>query len=155
MFLSACAKVGLEALTPRLASANLASPAGRYSRAPTLIAPGAIVHATKQARGIEMATTRCIGSTTRLRSTWTGPAPTRPKPLLRMHRAEIGQHHHISGKYLAAYASEMAGERCTRRRRVRRCRVLSDGCGRGIGSNRKYRRARKSSLDLDRRVQEG
>ena len=33
----------------------------------------------------------------------------------RMRRAEIGQHHHISGKYLSAYASEMAWKEDNRR----------------------------------------
>lgn len=33
----------------------------------------------------------------------------------RMRRAEIGQHHHISGKYLAAYANEMAWKEDNRR----------------------------------------
>ncbi len=33
----------------------------------------------------------------------------------RMRRAEIGQHHHISGKYLAAYAGEMAWKEDNRR----------------------------------------
>ncbi|HEV7267612.1 MAG TPA: IS1595 family transposase [Falsiroseomonas sp.] len=34
----------------------------------------------------------------------------------RLRRAEMGQHHHISGKYLAAYAVEMAWREDTRRR---------------------------------------
>ncbi len=34
----------------------------------------------------------------------------------RLRRAEVGQHHHISGKYLAAYAVEMAWREDTRRR---------------------------------------
>ena len=33
----------------------------------------------------------------------------------RLRRAELGQHHHISGKYLAAYAGEMAWREDTRR----------------------------------------
>ena len=33
----------------------------------------------------------------------------------RLRRAELGQHHHISGKYLAAYAVEMAWREDTRR----------------------------------------
>ena len=33
----------------------------------------------------------------------------------RMRRAEIGQHHHISGKYLGAYAGEMAWKEDNRR----------------------------------------
>ena len=34
----------------------------------------------------------------------------------RLRRAEWGQHHHISGKYLGAYAREMAWREDTRRR---------------------------------------
>jgi hypothetical protein len=33
----------------------------------------------------------------------------------RMRRAELGQHHHISGKYLLAYACEMAWKEDNRR----------------------------------------
>jgi len=33
----------------------------------------------------------------------------------RLRRAELGQHHHISGKYLAAYAVEMAWREDNRR----------------------------------------
>jgi hypothetical protein len=33
----------------------------------------------------------------------------------RLRRAELGQHHHISGRYLAAYANEMAWREDTRR----------------------------------------
>jgi len=33
----------------------------------------------------------------------------------RLRRAELGQHHHISGKYLAAYAVEMAWREDSRR----------------------------------------
>ena len=33
----------------------------------------------------------------------------------RMRRAELGQHHHISGKYLGAYAGEMAWKEDKRR----------------------------------------
>jgi hypothetical protein len=33
----------------------------------------------------------------------------------RLRRAEIGQHHHISGKYLGAYAGEMAWKEDNRR----------------------------------------
>ncbi len=33
----------------------------------------------------------------------------------RLRRAEIGQHHHVSGKYLAAYAVEMAWREDNRR----------------------------------------
>jgi hypothetical protein len=34
----------------------------------------------------------------------------------RLRRAELGQHHHISGKYLPAYAIEMAWREDNRRR---------------------------------------
>ena len=34
----------------------------------------------------------------------------------RLWRAEVGQHHHISGRYLHAYAGEMAWSEDTRRR---------------------------------------
>jgi ISXO2-like transposase domain len=42
----------------------------------------------------------------------------------RLRRAEIGQHHHISGKYLGAYADEVAWKEDTRAVRMGCCTRL-------------------------------
>ena len=39
----------------------------------------------------------------------------------RLRRAELGQHHHVSGKYLAAYACEMAWRETTGGRTMADC----------------------------------
>ncbi len=44
-----------------------------------------------------------------------GLAPMAESFFSRLRRAEIGAHHHISGRYLAAYASEMAWREDNRR----------------------------------------
>jgi hypothetical protein len=50
-------------------------------------------------------TMRGAGSTIPSPTARTGHVPTY---FSRLRRAEIGQHHHISGSYLGAYADEMA-----------------------------------------------
>ena len=45
----------------------------------------------------------------------------------RLRRAEWGQHHHISGKYLGAYAREMAWREDTRRRHNGMLHTLATG----------------------------
>jgi transposase-like protein len=53
----------------------------------------------------------------------------------RMRRAELGQHHHISGKYLIAYACEMAWKEDNRRMaNGSQHSAVTDRCGLGIGS---------------------
>lgn len=61
----------------------------------------------------------------------------------RLRRADMGQHHHISGKYLAAYAVEMAWRedgrrmptaRCINPLRGRRWRIRCHANGPGIGN---------------------
>ena len=49
----------------------------------------------------------------------------------RLRRAELGQHHHISGKYLAAYAVEMAWREDTRRRPNGALHALAAGAALG------------------------
>ncbi len=49
----------------------------------------------------------------------------------RLRRAELGQHHRISGKYLAAYAREMAWREDTRRRPNGTLHVLAAGAALG------------------------
>ncbi len=49
----------------------------------------------------------------------------------RLRRAEMGQHHHISGKYLAAYAGEMAWREDTRRQANGALHVAATGAALG------------------------
>ena len=49
----------------------------------------------------------------------------------RLRRAEWGQHHHISGKYLGAYAREMAWREDTRRRPNGTLHALAAGAALG------------------------
>ncbi len=49
----------------------------------------------------------------------------------RLRRAEWGQHHHISGKYLGAYASEMAWREDTRRQANGALHTLATGAALG------------------------
>ncbi len=57
----------------------------------------------------------------------------------RLRRAEGGQHHHISGKYLGAYAREMASRADTRRRPNGRLHALAAGAALGHPVSRMWK----------------